>query len=175
MTERLHFHFSLSCIGEENGNPLQCSCLENSRDGGAWWVAAYGVSQSRTQLKWLSSSSSSSSLYMLIQNSSLPIFPLDIPKFVFYVCESLLLTSFFYNFFISVWYYVCLSLISRSMIISMCIHAATDTINSFFFIAKCTLPYLYLFTCQWTFRLLSCLVYCKQCCYEHWSPCIFLI
>ena len=51
MTERLHFHFSLSCIGEENGNPLQCSCLENSRDGGAWWVAAYGVSQSRTQLK----------------------------------------------------------------------------------------------------------------------------
>ena len=43
MTERLHFHFSLSCIGEENGNPLQCSCLENPRDGGAWWAAAYGV------------------------------------------------------------------------------------------------------------------------------------
>ena len=59
-TERLPFHFSLSCIGEGNGNPLQCSCLENPRDGGAWWAAVYGVSQSRTRLKRLSSSSSSS-------------------------------------------------------------------------------------------------------------------
>ena len=58
-TERLHFHFSLSCIGEGNGNPLQCPCLENPRDGGAWWVAVYGVTQSRTRLKRLSSSSSS--------------------------------------------------------------------------------------------------------------------
>ena len=57
--EWLHFHFSLSCIGEGNGNPLQCSCLENPRDGGAWWAAIYGVTQSRTRLKWLSSSSSS--------------------------------------------------------------------------------------------------------------------
>ena len=57
-TEWLHFHFSLSCIGEENSNPLQCSCLENPRDGGAWWAAVYGVTQSRKQLKWLSSSSS---------------------------------------------------------------------------------------------------------------------
>ena len=57
MTERLHFHFSLSCIGEGNGNPLQCSCLENPRDGGAWWAAIYGVAQSRTRLKRLSSSS----------------------------------------------------------------------------------------------------------------------
>ena len=56
-TERLHFHFSLSCIGEGNGNPLQCSCLENPRDGGAWWAAVYGVAQSRTQLKQLSCSS----------------------------------------------------------------------------------------------------------------------
>ena len=55
-TERLHFHFSLSCIGEGNGNPLQCSCLENSRDGGAWWAAVYGVLQCRTRLKWLGSS-----------------------------------------------------------------------------------------------------------------------
>ena len=55
-TERLHFHFSLSCIGEGNGTPLQCSCLENARDRGAWWVAVYGVTQSRTQLKRLSSS-----------------------------------------------------------------------------------------------------------------------
>ena len=60
MTERLHFHFSLACIGEGNGNPLQCSCLENPRDGGAWWAAVSGVAQSRTRLKRLSSSSSSS-------------------------------------------------------------------------------------------------------------------
>ena len=58
MTERLHFHFSLSCIGKGNGNPLQCSCLENPRDGGAWWATVYGVAQSRTRLKGLSSSSS---------------------------------------------------------------------------------------------------------------------
>ena len=50
-TERLHFHFSLSCIGEGNGNPLQCSCLENTGDGGAWWAAVYGVAQNRTRLK----------------------------------------------------------------------------------------------------------------------------
>ena len=56
MTEWLPFHFSLSCIGEGNGNPLQCSCLENPRDGGAWWAAVYGVTQSRTRLKRLSSS-----------------------------------------------------------------------------------------------------------------------
>ena len=55
-TEWLHFHLSLSCIGEGNGNPLQCSCLESSRDGGAWWAAVYGVTQSRTRLRWLSSS-----------------------------------------------------------------------------------------------------------------------
>ena len=58
-TERLHFHFSLSCIGEGNGNPLQCSCLENPRDGGAWRAAVYRVAQSWTRLKRLSSSSSS--------------------------------------------------------------------------------------------------------------------
>ena len=50
-TERLPFHFSLSCIGEGNGNPLQCSCLENPREGGAWWAAVCGVTQSRTRLK----------------------------------------------------------------------------------------------------------------------------
>ena len=59
VTERLHFHVSLSCIGGGNGNPLQCSCLENPRDGGALWAAVYGVAQSRTRLKRLSSSSSS--------------------------------------------------------------------------------------------------------------------
>ena len=50
-TERLHFHFSLSCIGDGNGNPLQCSCLENPRERGAWWAAVYGVAQSQTRLK----------------------------------------------------------------------------------------------------------------------------
>ena len=58
MTEWLHFPFSLSCTGEGNGTPLQCSCLENPREGGAWWAAIYGVAQSRTRLKQLSSSSS---------------------------------------------------------------------------------------------------------------------
>ena len=62
MTELLHFHFSLSYTGEGNGNPLQCSCLENPRDRGAWWAAVYGVAQSWTRLKRLSSSSSSSKL-----------------------------------------------------------------------------------------------------------------
>ena len=57
-TERLHFHFSLSCIGEGKGNPLQCFCLENPRDGGAWWAAVYGVAHSWTRLKQLSNSSS---------------------------------------------------------------------------------------------------------------------
>ena len=57
-TEQLHFHFSLSRFGEGNGNPFQCSCLKNPRDGGAWWAAVYGVTQSQTRLKRLSSSSS---------------------------------------------------------------------------------------------------------------------
>ena len=69
--ERLHFHFSFACIGEGNGNPLQCSCLENPRDGGSWWAAVCGVTQSRTRLKWLSSSSMTNDvkplfLYILI-------------------------------------------------------------------------------------------------------------
>ena len=61
MTEQLHFHFSLSYIGEGNDNPLQCSCLENPRDRGAWWAAIYWVTQSQTQLKQLSSSRSCAS------------------------------------------------------------------------------------------------------------------
>ena len=61
-TEQLHFHFSLSCIGEGNGNPLQCSWQENPRNRGAWWAAIYGVTQSQTRLKRLSSSSSNSCL-----------------------------------------------------------------------------------------------------------------
>ena len=69
MTERLHFHFSLSCTGERNGSPLQCSCLENPRDGGAWWAAVNGVTQSRTQRKQLSSSSNSSKQHGLFSSS----------------------------------------------------------------------------------------------------------
>ena len=64
-TEQLHFHFSLSCIGEGNGNPLQYSCLKNPRDGGAWWADDYGVTQSWTRLKWLSISSSSCCIRVL--------------------------------------------------------------------------------------------------------------
>ena len=67
-TERLHFDFSLSCIGEGNGNPLQCSCLKNPRDRGAWWAAVYEVAQSQTWLTWLSSSSS---IPLYISTSSL--------------------------------------------------------------------------------------------------------
>ena len=67
MTERLHLHFSLSCTGEGNGSPLQCSCLETPRDGGAWWAAVYGVAQSRTRLKRLSSSSSSRTMSAVLQ------------------------------------------------------------------------------------------------------------
>ena len=70
--EWLHFHFPLSCIGEGNGNPLQCSCLENPRDGGAWSAAVYGVAQSRTRLKRLSSSSSTLSSTVLFQMSVSP-------------------------------------------------------------------------------------------------------
>ena len=66
ITRRLDFHFSLSCIGEGNGNPLQCSCLENPRDGGAWWAAIYGVAQSQTRLKRLSSSSSNTEKEVLV-------------------------------------------------------------------------------------------------------------
>ena len=64
--EWLHFHFSLSCTGEGNDNPLQCSCLENPRDGGAWWAAVSGVTQSWTRLKRLSSSSSSIIQYLFV-------------------------------------------------------------------------------------------------------------
>ena len=83
MTEQLHFHFSLSCIGEGNGHPLQYSCLENPRDGGAWWAAIYGVTQSRTQLKRLSSSSRitiSSLLYFEKFHSSLQFFRLTLER-----------------------------------------------------------------------------------------------
>ena len=84
MTEQLHFPFSLSCIGEGNGNPLQCSCLENPRDGGAWWAAVYGVAQSRTRLKWLSS-------------SSIPLY-IHVPHLLYlFICQSLPVFLLFIN------------------------------------------------------------------------------
>ena len=89
-TERLHFHFSLSCIGEGNGNPLQCSCLENPRDGGAWWAAVYGITQSRTRLKWLSSSSSSMFLQIY----------LFILWYVYVICRYYYLEIFYWSMLI---------------------------------------------------------------------------
>ena len=75
-TERPHFHFSLSCIGEGNGNPLHCSCLESLRDGGAWWAAVCGVAQSRARLERLSSSSRFTRWFSVttgsVETSSLP-------------------------------------------------------------------------------------------------------
>ena len=71
--EQLHFHFSPSCIGEGNGTPLQCSCLENLRDGGAWWAAVYGVAQSRTRLKQLSSSSNFPKVNFSFINQHIPL------------------------------------------------------------------------------------------------------
>ena len=74
----LWLKFSLSCNGEGNGNPLQCSCLENPRDGGAWWAAIYGVAQSRTRLKWLSSGSSSKPRKLqVVEARNVGIFPVD--------------------------------------------------------------------------------------------------
>ena len=81
-TELFHFHFSLSCIGEGNGNPLQCSCLENRRDGGAWWTAVYGVAQNRTWLKWLSSSLVADSSIGKKENQQLLAMPGTVPFFL---------------------------------------------------------------------------------------------
>ena len=84
MTKRLHFHFSLSCIGEGNGNPFQCSCLENPRDRGAWWAAIFGVAQSRTRLKRLSSSSSRhKTWYEVLTSAVMWILNDRVPSFIF--------------------------------------------------------------------------------------------
>ena len=92
-TERLHFHFSLSCIGEGNGNPLQCSCLENPRDRGAWWAAISGVAQSRTwlmqfsiDLPELTDSDSGMSLHVSLDSSLFLMFPNDIILLIFHWC-----------------------------------------------------------------------------------------
>ena len=87
------FHFSLSCTGEGNGNPLQCSCLENSGDGGAWWAFVYGVAQSRTRLKRLSSSSSSPVLY----SKSLLLIYFILLLFTYFDCAGPLLLHWFFS------------------------------------------------------------------------------
>ena len=93
-TERLPFHFSLSRIGEGNGNPLQCACLENPRDGGAWWAAIYGVTRSRTRLKRLSSSSSIvhgvvKSWKQLSDFHSHTFYGVDVTFYIFLYCVSI--------------------------------------------------------------------------------------
>ena len=80
--EWLHFHFSLSCTGEGNGNPLQCSCLENPRDSGAWWAAVSGVTQGWTRLKWLSSSSSNHKIGAIQSHIQAPLIVLFPPSLV---------------------------------------------------------------------------------------------
>ena len=86
MTERLHFHFSLSCTGEGNGNPLQYSCLENPRDGGAWWAAVYGVAQSRTRLKRLRSMYDSADAFKTFLNKKRPVSSNSIEHAKFFTC-----------------------------------------------------------------------------------------
>ena len=92
-TERLHFHFSLSCIGEGNGNPLQCSSLENPRDGRAWWAAVYGVAQSRTQLTRFSSSSSNALKTKLPNVFQRRVFKCTVKEGSLWVCDQLMHNS----------------------------------------------------------------------------------
>ena len=98
-SEQLHFHFSLSCIGEGSGNPLQCSCLENPRDEGAWRAAVYGVAQSQTRLQQLSSSSSSSrdlSVYLVFQRTC---FWFGWFSFVYFVFSVSLISALIFKLF----------------------------------------------------------------------------
>ena len=100
-TGQLHFHFSVSCIGEGNGNPLQCSCLENPRDGGAWWEAVYGVTQSRTRLKWLSSSNSMlsfrlNSAYLNSLGCTSSVVPIEVFVFLAHISLLVLGRNFFF-------------------------------------------------------------------------------
>ena len=115
-TERLHFHFLLSCTGEGNGNPLQCSCLENPRDKGAWWPAVYGVAQSWTRLKQLSSNSSGHhwQWFWCPRKQSLSLFPLFPHLFAWWdqmPWSNAVLNQFFHSPF---------SPSSRSSLVSLC-------------------------------------------------------
>ena len=146
-TERLPFHFSLSCIGEGNGHPLQCSCLENSREGGAWWAAIYGVAQSQTQLKWLSSSGSSSVylsivLSQFISPSSplpscphvcsvyLPVYSCTAKKFICTIFSRFYIYALIYNIWSS------LSDLLHSVWQTISIHICTNDPILFCFLAE---------------------------------------
>ena len=93
MTERLHFHFSLKSIGEGNGNPLQCSCLENPRDGGAWWAAVYEVTQSWSRPTWLSSSTAEYTIHFQVKViSKLPrSYDYNPPESYLFTCSILII------------------------------------------------------------------------------------
>ena len=125
MTERLHFHFSLSCIGEGNGTPLQCSCLENPRDKEAWWAAVYGVTQSRTRLKWFSNSNISFGSLLLIDFFLLTVglYFFDCIQGEFKLCW----ISFFKNIF--------LSLLLLRLLVCVCI--CISYLESLFFFLVC--------------------------------------
>ena len=124
MTERLHFHFSLSCIGKGNGNPLQCSCLENPRDGGAWWAAVYGVAQSRTRLKRLSSSSRNIGMHVSFWISEISFNSIVyLTHYSHYIISTWsqyikIITFTFFFFIESLWnvYILCLQHIPRSQV-----------------------------------------------------------
>ena len=138
-TERLHFHFSLSCIGEGNGNPLQYSCLENPRDGGAWWAVVCGVAQSRTRLKRLSSSNSS--------DYFLPHFR---EVFNYYLLEYFLMAFLFVFFFWDSYD----SNVGAFHIVPEVPEVAFISFNSFFFFPLCFI-YFYHSETEYLFKVLS--------------------
>ena len=127
------FHFSLSCIGESDGTPLQCSCLENPGDGGAWWAVVYGVAKSRTRLKWLNNSSivilltiflilfyhvagylSHLNLFPLFQNRSLFSCPLAQLPFLILPFINIIPKKWLNLFFLSVWMFFPVEITDRS-------------------------------------------------------------
>ena len=134
-TERLHFHFSLSCIGEGNGKPLQCSCLENPRNGEAWWAAVYGAAQSQIRLKRLSSSSSRKVLggHMLeLMSKSLPFSGMVVDvthricwgRFCWVLCSTpcyqRTLSNFNLRFAVTIWF-ISSSNLSQFLFLNQCV------------------------------------------------------
>ena len=98
-TEQLPFHFSLSCIGEGNSNPLQCSCLENPRDGGAWWAAVCGVAQSWTWLSNLAAAAAGSLNHRNLLSYSCGGFPTKIIMLYFHLIKFKVFSKFSFDFF----------------------------------------------------------------------------
>ena len=134
-----HFHFSLSCIGEGNDNPLQCSCLENPRDRGAWWAAVCGVTQSWTRLKWLSSSSR----FLLWKFSNL----YKITRF-----DTIISSIKTASFNMSVHHHICsihTSCCSVAQVICRSIHDAANAIISFFLYGSEVVFYCIYFNCKY--------------------------